>query len=648
MDKYCNKAIIGNKNIVASFSEKGNLTRLCYPYVDGRQFVDYFNVGLKINDSNIIYLHDDINNSYNQRYIENTNILVTEIKNTYFNISIKQIDYVLMDKNILVRKYIFENNNSIELDTKLIVNSKILSNSLENYGSRVLENGIIQYNHNYAISIFSKNHVIGHKLNDVASQIQGAILKDKDYIGMSNEVAILYDIGKIEPGKKQEFFLYIDVDESSFDIEDKISNYLRLDDETEFESVKAYWKTYLNNHISIKLPNDASEYNKRIVEIYNRTILLYPLLINYDYGGIAAALEVDDEKNRSGGYRYCWTRDAIFITEAFDRLKMEKESELFYNKFCRNTQSQNGMWEQRFFSDGRLAPCWGYQIDETASVIYGIYNHYKHTKDKEFLEKNIKMCENAIKFLFEYVENVLKLDETDLVKKELQNRYQKEFNPAKKESYDLWEMNEGVHLYSLSSIIAAFRSMISIYELLDDENEKNARLKREKRNKLVQKLNKYNLMLEGFIRANLINENTKILKRNLKDKQMDISVIGAVYPFEIFDIKEEIIKNTIEKINMTLRTYKDGYLRFEGDSYMNGDKPWTITTLWMAMYYLKNGDKNQAEKCFKYVVNTASKHGFLSEQVSNDDPDFQWVIGLGWAHAMFIIVLDELLKQNKE
>lgn len=648
MDKYSNKAIIGNKNIVASFNEHGGLTRFCYPYIDGRQFVDYFNVGLKINDSNIIYLHDDINNLYNQKYIENTNILVTEIKNTYFNISIKQTDYTIVDKNILVKKYVFENKNSIELDTKFIVNSKVLSNSLESYGSKIIENGIIQYNHNYALSIFSKNYLVGHKLNDVASQIQGAVLKDKDYIGMSNEVAISYDIGKIESGKQQTFFLYVYIDENSNDIEDNILNYLRLDDETEFESVKKYWKTYLNNHISIKLPNEASEYNKKIMEIYKRTILLYPLLINYDYGGIAAALEVDDEKNRSGGYRYCWTRDAIFITEAFDLLKMEEDSERFYNKFCKNTQSKNGMWEQRFYSDGRLAPCWGYQIDETASVIYGIYNHYKHTKDKAFLEKNLKMCENAVKFLSEYVQNILELDESDLVKKELQEKYKKAFNLAKQESYDLWEMNEGVHLYSLSSIIAAFRSMIKIYNLLDDENEKNARLKREKRNKLAQKLNKYNLKLEEFIRSNFIDEKTKILKRNLKDEQMDISVIGSVYPFKIFDVNEETIKNTIEKINMTLKTYKDGYLRFEGDSYMNGDKPWTITTLWMALYYLKNGDKSQAEKCFKYVVNTASKYGFLSEQVSNDDPDFQWVIGLGWAHAMFIIVLDELLKQNKE
>ena len=59
------------------------------------------------------------------------------------------------------------------------------------------------------------------------------------------------------------------------------------------------------------------------------------------------------------------------------------------------TQSKNGMWEQRFFTDGKLAPCWGYQIDETASVVYGVYEHYKFTKSEKFLKDNLSMCEKS-------------------------------------------------------------------------------------------------------------------------------------------------------------------------------------------------------------------------------------------------------------
>ena len=645
-NKYYNDAIIGNKKIIASYTEKGELQRLCYPEVDGRQFIDYFQTGVKINDSNLIYLHQDINNKYSQEYIENTNILKTNIDNTYFNLKIEQTDFALIDQNIIVKKYIFKNNNSVDLDTKFIINSKILSNDLERFGSRIVDKGIIQYNHNYAMAIFSNKNLYGHKLNDVQSTLQSAVIMDKDYIGMSNEIAISYDIGVIHPGEQQELNIFILVDENH-DIEEKIQKCVKLNTDKEFENVKNYWNLYVENHSKIKIESNKSDFYKKLLEIYNRTILLFPLLINDETGGIVAALELDENRTKSGCYAYCWPRDSIFITRAFDLLKMEEETEKFYNVFCKKTQSNNGMWEQRFYTDGTLAPCWGYQIDETASVIYGVYDHYKHTKDNKFLEENLKMCEKATEFLFAYTENLLNIDEEDLVKKELQEKYKKYFEITKHVSYDLWEMNEGVHLYSLSSIISGLECMKKIYETIDNKQE-NLRLKQEKRNKIALKLNKYIQLLKDYIEDNLIDKNTKTLKRNLKDNNMDISVIGAVYPFNVFNPNEKVIKNTVDKINMTLRTHTSGYLRFEYDNYMGGNNPWIITTLWMALYYIKINDLDNAKKCFSFVVNTSLRHGFLAEQVNNDDKNFKWVIGLGWSHAMFIIVLNELLKANEE
>ena len=102
--KSMNDAIIGGKNIVASYSKKGELLRLMYDMPDYRQFVDYFHTGVKINDSNMIYLHDDINNQYEQYFTENTNILNTKILNTYFELNILQTDFVCINKNVIVKK----------------------------------------------------------------------------------------------------------------------------------------------------------------------------------------------------------------------------------------------------------------------------------------------------------------------------------------------------------------------------------------------------------------------------------------------------------------------------------------------------------------------------------------------------------------
>ena len=71
-------------------------------------------------------------------------------------------------------------------------------------------------------------------------------------------------------------------------------------------------------------------------------------------------------------------------------------------------------------------------------------------------------------------------------------------------SYDLWEMCEGTHLYSLAAIYAAFETMEKIYDKIYDDYEEN-RIKQEKIRK------EYPFYDEGIEEQNelLINTNGK-------------------------------------------------------------------------------------------------------------------------------------------
>ena len=109
----------------------------------------------------------------------------------------------------------------------------------------------------------------------------------------------------------------------------------------------------------------------------------------------------------------------------------------------------------------------------------------------------------------------------------------------------------------------------------------------------------------------------------------------------VFSPKEKKILNTIENINLTLRTYTGGYQRYENDGYRNGS-PWIIANLWMTLYYLEIGEKKKAKETFDFVLKTVGKHSLLGEQIDNSTLKPNWVIGLGWSHAMFIIVLEKL------
>ena len=629
--KYLNEAIIGNKKMIATYTAKGEMQRIYFPSKDNKQYINYFHTGVKINESDLIYLHDDINNVYKQYYDTDTNILNTEITNTYFNLKIVQTDYILVKENVLAKKYIFINEGTIDLNTEFYIHSELLSDINNYVGCKIVDGGMTQYAHDFTFSTFAKGkNIIKHQINGSKETIKRTEIYDKDYIGMSKDSSIAYEIGLIKPGEKKELQLCILIDENKniSDIEDEIERVKRIDFEKEYINAKSYWRKYVKDHNGLEMKEPETAYEERIYEIYKRSILLFPLLINSETGAIIASPEIDENFTKCGRYAYCWPRDAVFMTKAMDILKMRKDTEKFYKVFCKKTQSKNGMWEQRFYTDGKLAPCWGYQIDETASVVYGVYEHYKYSKSEKFLKENLQMCEKAIDFLKRYVK--------DWVENESQeHKYHV--------SYDLWEMCEGVHLYSLASIYSAFTSMQKIYDVLgkDISDFENNRLKQEKVEKSKKEIEKLQLEIKKYINKNLYDEEKKSYVRNTEDKKMDISIIGTVTPFELFKPKEKKIQNTIERINLSLRTYTGGYQRFENDNYMNGN-PWPIANLWMTLYYLETGEKKKAKETFDFVIKTAGKHYLFGEQVNNETLKPNWVIGLGWSHAMFIIVLEKL------
>ena len=431
--KYYNDAFIGNKDVIASYSKCGELLRIYYPSPDYMQYCDYYHVGIKINDSNIIYLHNDINNKYNQYYEEDTNVLNTEIENTYFKLKIKQTDCAMINQTILLKKYVFKNENNIDLNLNFLVHSKVFSSYNNTAGGIITNDALVQYSHNYTCATFSREKLLSHQLNNVNSTINSGVIYDKDYIGMSADSAISYDLGVLKPGESKTFCMYIYIASGEVPIaqvEEEIDKVRRLDIQKEIEKVEKYWRKFVTDHDTLKLKSDGSDYIDKIIKIYKRTILLMPLLINEKTGGISASLEVDEERDKSGRYAYCWPRDAVLVYKALDFIGFDGMTKKFYENFLKKTQSKNGMWEQRFYTDGRLAPCWGYQIDETAIVVYGAYRHYEvmskkeGKKDTKFLKDNLKMLEASIKFLQKYIDYITgKEEKEDVVRMELEKDY---------------------------------------------------------------------------------------------------------------------------------------------------------------------------------------------------------------------------------
>ena len=250
-NKYLNEAIIGNKNMLATFTKNGELQRLYFPSKDIKQYINFFHTGIKINNSDLIYLHDDINNVYKQYYDTDTNILNTEVTNTYFNIKILQTDYMLMKENVLVKRYIFLNEAKIDLDTKFYIHSELLSDQNDLVSCKVIDGGMVQYAHDFALSTFAKgNKLFSYQINGSKDNIKRGEIYDKDYIGMSKDSSICYDLGIIKPQEKKiiEICMLLDENKNVSDMEDESSRIKKLDLNKEYLETKAYWRKNLKAH----------------------------------------------------------------------------------------------------------------------------------------------------------------------------------------------------------------------------------------------------------------------------------------------------------------------------------------------------------------------------------------------------------------
>lgn len=301
--KYLNDAIIGNKKLVASYTQKGELLRLYYPAPDNRQFIDYCYAGLKINDSGLVKLHDDINNEYHQYYTLDTNVLNTEIYNTYFHLKVNQLDFVPIRENVLVKRYEFINEGSIDLDVKFLLHTKLLSDQNNQVACKITHQGMIQYSHDFTMSTISKKTPLSSfQINDTSSHIHTGMIFDKDYIGMSADSSICYDIGMLKTKEKKELWLYMWVNENKEkykldEIEQKNNEIQKMDFEKELAHTIKYWRKYVKEHETIEL-KETTDYDKKIKHIYHRTILLYPLLMNEETGGISASIEIDEDRTQ--------------------------------------------------------------------------------------------------------------------------------------------------------------------------------------------------------------------------------------------------------------------------------------------------------------------------------------------------------------
>ncbi|MEK9130148.1 MAG: glycoside hydrolase family 15 protein [Patescibacteria group bacterium] len=349
--------------------------------------------------------------------------------------------------------------------------------------------------------------------------------------------------------------------------------------------------------------------HKKVIELIklSKKIIKHASLEN---GAIVAANTDKSYYSReAANYRWVWPRDAAFICVAADILKIPIQ-EPFFKWLCDRPQNfkKNKCLYANYATNGRFGSMGGaFQPDQAGSMLWAIHHHYKNNFKK------------ALKFkdLIERLSDGL-----------CSNWGGKFFIPN---AIDIWEESErrtstqieNNHTYSLA---ACAKGLLLANEIIPNQTwEKTA-------SQMLSKID------EAY------NERNKFFYRNhgkIDDLNIDASLLGLVWPFEIYSTTNKKIMNTIKKIEEKI-VINYGVHRFEFDYYdsegtaQEGGGAWPILNFWMSIYWSVRNDKKKAEKYFNWVLDRTDKYkNYLPEQVF---PDFRvGVYPLVWSHAMFII-----------
>ncbi len=447
-----------------------------------------------------------------------------------------------------------------------------------------IDNTLVQYAQELYYSTCSKSKIEKIQIND-AKKINDPSSNCEDYIGMSDCSAVVY-----EP--KREICIYISLEKNLKECLSRIDEIKTFDENNLFSDVKKYWRQYLEKHFNYYVGNN--KLSNKETDIIERTILMYALLSNKETGAVLASPDVDEEFSKCGRYGYCWPRDALFINNAMLLLGMNDMVNKFYSVWAEKTQLPNGLFEQRYYSDGNLAPSWGIQIDETASMIIGI-DALPNKKDYAPIVQ--KATEGIISFLDD--------------------------NYVSRPCYDIWEERKDVHLYSNASI---YKGLECARNVLQDD---------DKYNHVIYEIDMIQPKILEAIKSQFVEDD--YLKRSKYNSITDISVLGSVIPFGVFNEKDTVVLNSVNKIENELKTSCGGYLRYKDDEYIGGNA-WIISSLWLALYYLEVGNRDKAKELYDWVTNHSDSNGFLAEQIDKDTGKPAWIVGLSWSHALYVIV----------
>lgn len=412
----------------------------------------------------------------------------------------------------------------------------------------------------------------------------------------------------LEPGAATSVSVRMVPGTDLFDAEDSLAAVGARHPEQLYGETVTYWRNWLERGKRTA----PSLGDARLERLYLRSLLLLKLLQDRRYGSLIAAPTLEPD------YRYCWPRDAVYLAWALDRGGYHEEAAHFY-RWCRRTQMFDGLWYQNHYTDGRRH--WaGIQVDQVATILWGAWQHFLLTREREFLVEMWPTLRRAADYLI--------------------SRRHPEHGLVYSEQ-DLWEETGGYLTYTQASCVAGWEAAAKAAHEVGREPD-------------AIRWAEAAAALRCEIDAQLVQEEVFVGEREPRrhfhmrpDYLMDISNVGLSVPFDVIPPQRTEMMNTVARIEREADYPIGGIGRYTGDLFMGGN-PWSLSGLWLAMYYAEIGDVAGVRRHLNWCLKHAMAHDFLPEQSHRQTALRTSAAPLAWSHAWVVILLQSLGKLRSQ
>lgn len=646
---------IGNGNILVGLDARGQVRDMYYPFVGEANHVSgasgnfVHRIGVFV-DGQMSWFDDPAWN-ITIGYTKQSAVGVLFAEHEGLGITLASKDVVHNEHNVFIRHFTITNTRAETRDVKLFLAQqfRIFESRRGDTGffdPRV--NAIIHYKGDTSILINAISD--GKRFSEYNIGLFGIEGKEGTYLDANDGTL---EKNPIEHGsvdsvigldftlageQSQDSYYWIACGESIAKVHNLDKLILDENPERLIASTEAYWNAWLE-----KGEQNLEALSPDLRTLYERSLLIMRVHAD-NRGGIIASSDTDMLHHGRDTYSYVWPRDGAIIAHTFAKTGYQNPAKRFF-EFMERCQDPAGYLMHKYRSDGVLGSSWHpwiidgkahlpIQEDETATVLFVLWDYYERYQDIEFIETLYNtFIEPAANFLTEYIEPTTGLPQ---------------------ESFDLWEEKYGSSTYTAASVYGGLMAAAKFAMVLGKTEPSRTYQAVAQR-------------LQTAIGTTLYSDEKGAFAKHVRhtddeleyDWTIDSSSLHGLLFFNVFDIDDERVAKMVDAVDNSLQVSGEskGYMRYQGDAYYrlhdaSSPNPWVICTLWMARYLIEKAQKHVDLKrpleILEWTVSHATKSGVLAEQMRPDNREHLSAAPLVWSHAEYVLTVNAYLEKIEQ